>query len=171
MYVQVVYLPQNEPKTKGMPFGNQGDLVLSFSKKVPTPSNGSGKNRNEPVEMDFVALHKGTNEIDVAQWEAAINHPFTATEIKRLMSKNCIFVYKPDEGKIGRDTTDFASFEDVEQIVSYCNDVEWLTLSMQVDRRSHERDGGDVRRLIQERLIEIEERKNIVRGGSVGMAM
>lgn len=157
MYVQVLHLPRGERKTKGMPFGNMGVRVLGYPKSREKIANGNGKKGIEQIEMDYITLREGINQIPSVEWEAAIAHSPNNIEIKRLISQSVISVFSPSEGKLGRCTADFSDFQDVFEIVNNCNDKEWLLFSLQTDTRISEQDGGDVQQLIRERLQVLEE--------------
>lgn len=172
-YVQILYLPRSERKSKGMPFGNMGDRVFAFPKHrtdKATAANGNGKRGQlEPIEMDYVVIKEGTNQVAQADWEAAAAYATHANDIKRLMSQSILNVFEPAEGKIGRTTADFEDFQDVTEIVNHCKNIEWLSFSLQIDTREDESAGGDVRQLIRDRLNELEEAAGVVRGGRLAM--
>lgn len=176
MYNPVIYLPQNNKKplpSSKMQFGFEGTFTISYPKNKITPKSNPKTNNLDSIEMDYIVLEKGTNhEIIGTEWENAISqlsvsNPSAADEIKTLVKLRVITVYQPDEGKSGRNSVDFSNFNDLTEIISHSRDRQWLSFSLQVERRSSDLDGGDVQKLLSDRLQELDDEAGVVASGGV----
>lgn len=159
MYVAIIYHPRMEKKSESFPYGGMSQIAFSFPKKaLPPATNGRGKNSDEPIELDFVALqHDQTMFVLAEQWVHVLSYLPNKAKIDELIKQGALRVFPPDADKLGRDTTDWSDFDVVTEIVNNCRDEQWLNLCLQVDRRVGENGDGDVRKLIAERVRSLRE--------------
>jgi len=157
----IVFLPRTEKKRPDQPFGMIGDRAFPYYIDKGKASKG------KELEVGMVVLKEGTNFVDKDAWVAVSSHANNKPILDRLLRERVISVYEPDVEKQGRETTDFSTFEAVEDIVNNCFDAEWLTFCLQIDRRTGESDEGDVRQLINRRLAELQDLRG-VRQESIG---
>ena len=148
-YLAIIYHPEAEKRQPGLPFGMRGDRLFYFPIERPKIK---GSTEREKIELDAAVLRKGTNFVDTLTWEAIKKHPANEPDLLRLTKFGAIIVYSPDEpATAAKDTTDFADELVVQELVENISDVEWLKLSINVDRRI------SVRKLISDRLKDIDE--------------
>ncbi|MCC5618181.1 hypothetical protein LC605_24470 [Nostoc sp. CHAB 5836] len=152
-YLAIIYNQDAEKRQPGLPFGMRGDRLFHYVIDRPKI-----KGEREKVEVDGVVLKKGTNFVDAIAWEAVKKHPSNELDLQRLTKLNAIVVYIPDDPETAaKDTTDFADESIVQELVENISDVEWLKLSINVDRRI------PVRKLISDRLKDIDEETSAMR--------
>lgn len=160
-YIAAIYTPENEKKRAGLPFGLRGDRLFNYVIERPAIAKGKSDPR---IEQDAVPLRRGLNLIPSESWVNVQKHEANAEEIARLMKSGCLVIYTPDSPETaGKDTQDFADTEVIQQLVEYSRSIDWLTLSMNVDRRP------EVRKLISDRLKDLREEENIMRQNMVGV--
>lgn len=147
-YLAIIYNPEAEKRQLGLPFGMRGDRLFYFPVERPKVNKGE----REKIELDAVVLKKGTNFIEAIAWDSVKKHSANESDLARLVKFGAIIVYTPDEPiSAAKDTTDFADESIVQELVENTSDVEWLKLSINVDRRI------TVRKLISDRLKDIDE--------------
>ncbi|MBN3946457.1 MAG: hypothetical protein HWQ38_08165 [Nostoc sp. NMS7] len=153
-YLAIIYNPEMEKRQLGLPFGMRGDRLFYYQidrPKTKTPER-------ERVELGSVILRKGTNFVDAFEWGAVNDHLSNKPDIARLTKFGAIAVYPPDDPvTAAKDTTDFADESIVQELVENISDVDWLKLSVNVDRRI------PVRKLIGDRLKDIDQAASAMR--------
>ena len=148
-YLAIIYNPEAEKRQPGLPFGMRGDRLFYYLIERPKIK---GSTEREKIELDSVVLRKGTNFIDISTWELVKKHPANEPDLARLTKFKAIVIHTPDDPAIAaKDTTDFADESVVQELVENISDIEWLKLSINVDRRI------PIRKLISDRLKDIDE--------------
>lgn len=153
-YVAIIYISDLEKRQPGLPFGMRSDRAFYYPIERPKPMKGE----LAKVELDAVVLKKGTNFVDASAWEAVNKHPANEIDLARLTKFNAISIHIPDNPQqAAKDTTDFADESVVQELVESSNDLEWLRLCLNVDRRI------PIRKLISDRIKDIDEEISAMR--------
>lgn len=166
-YVAIIYYPENEKRSSGLPFGMRGDRQFWYTLNAPSPQGKATTKKSEeaatsltenyrntikPIELDAVTLKKGTNFINAEAWKLASSESQNIADINRLLKISALRIYTPDNPEVaGKDSSDFADVSVVDELVNNSSDSDWLTLCLNVDRRI------EVRQIIDLRLKDIRE--------------
>jgi hypothetical protein len=153
-YSAIVYYPDRERKTATQPFGTRGARLFNYQidrgNSNPAPKKG-GLTLADRVEIEIVAIAKGTNFIESQKWEAVAKEVVNQPEIEKLTSIGALKIFIPDAEITRNRSSDFSSIEDLQEIIDNSKDVDWLSLSLKIDQRA------DVSTMLANRLKEIEE--------------
>jgi hypothetical protein len=155
-----------------MPFEFQGIFTIAYPKTQVTKRKGAVANPIDPIDMGYLVLKKGINQVIADEWTLALSqlaesHSATSSEIVRQIRQGVIKVYKPDENKQGRNSSEFSDYNDLVDIISNQGDRNWLNFSLQVERRTSEHDGGDVQTLLRARLQELDDNAAMILSNGV----
>lgn len=146
-YFVVIYYPDMEKRSPGMPFGMKGDRQFWFTDSEVVPE----ASKLVRIELQAVTLKRGTNFIDGISWSKAKLSPNNIGIIKELKKHSAIVEYEPSPEVQAQETADFEDIDTVSEIVANCNDLHWLQVCLHSDKRM------DVRKLIGERIRELED--------------
>lgn len=108
---------------------------------------------NEPIEIDMVELKPGVNFVEPAVWDQVVKHGQNGQIIATMQSKAALSIHVPDtENPVGA-TSDFSSVAVVEDILRHITDEDWVSYSMNNDKRQ------DVFKRCSERLKQIRDKE------------
>ena len=153
-YVAIVYYPDREKKTPTQPFGMRGSRIFNYQIDRGNPEPAQKKRTltlADRVEIETVAIAKGSNFIKAADWEAINKEAANAPEIEKLISLGALKIFTPDAEIIRDRSSDFSSIDDLQEIIDNSKNVDWLSLSLKIDQRA------DVCTMLALRLKEIED--------------
>lgn len=150
-YFAIAYQPERE-KSRQMPFGVRGARLFNYQIERPTAAKKDSKlTLADRVEIEVVTINKGTNFIDTDKWNSVLKHEVNQVVINNLIKCGALAIYTPTAEFPVRDTTDFEDIAIIQELAENSKDVDWLSLSLNVDRRP------EVRKLLADRLKDIQD--------------
>lgn len=150
-YFAIAYQPERE-KSRQIPFGVRGARLFNYQIERPTAAKKDSKlTLADRVEIEVVTINKGTNFIDTDKWNSVLKHEINQTVINGLIKCGALVVHTPTAENPVRDTTDFEDITVIQELAENSKDVDWLSLSLNVDRRP------EVRKLLADRLKDIQD--------------
>ena len=150
-YFAIAYQPERE-KSRQMPFGVRGARLFNYQIERPTAAKKDSKlSLADRIEIEVVTLSKGTNFIDADKWNSVLKHEVNQIAIANLVKCGALTVHTPTAEFPVRDTTDFEDVGIIQELAENSKDVDWLSLSLNVDRRP------EVRKLLADRLRDIQD--------------
>lgn len=150
-YFAIAYQPERE-KSRQIPFGVRGARLFNYQIERPTAAKKDSKlTLADRVEIEVVTINKGTNFIDTDKWNSVLKHEINQTVINGLIKCGALVVHVPTAENPVRDTTDFEDITVIQELAENSKDVDWLSLSLNVDRRP------EVRKLLADRLKDIQD--------------
>lgn len=163
MLIAVIYDPKAEKRKAGLPFGSLGDREFFYLVTRLQPGRKKGE---EEILLKPVCLKPGTNFVEATEWQNVVALEVNAKEITSLVRDRVLTVYEPDSE--ANDITAFADEDAVAEIIENTNDRDRLDLWLRVENRTGDNGAIDVRRLIADRIHEIDELAKERKGNTSG---
>lgn len=150
MIVAVLYDPTAEKRRPGLPFGSKGDREFFYP--IIQPGRKKGE---EAIQLKPLCLKSGANFVDSEVWEKITAVDVNLADINQLAKDRVLTIYQ-SEG-VANDITAFADEDAVTHIIENTGDRDRLDLWLRVESRTGDDGGLDVRRLISDRIRELDE--------------
>lgn len=163
MLIAVIYDPKAEKRRPGLPFGTLGDREFFY---LVTRLNPGRKKGEEEILLKPVCLKSGTNFLEAQEWQNVLGLEVNAKEIQALVRDRVLTVYEPDSE--ANDITAFADEDAVTEIIENTNDRDRLDLWLRVENRTGDNDSLNVRKLIADRIHELDELAKERKGNASG---